>query len=166
MIGQLEHAINVMLDQQHRHIGRDTLDDRTDALAFRRSETGERFVEQQDARRGRQRHAHVQQPLSAIGQRTGLGALDTGQTEIADDGVGFAIDRFDRQRRRERIEAAGMPPLHRKSNILADTQGRKQIGDLERPADAGGSNGFRRMPGNRFAEQRHRAIVGRIHAGQ
>ena len=53
--------------------------------ALGRREPGQRLVEQQQARRGREREPHVEQPLAAIGQRGGLGALDAGEPEIADE---------------------------------------------------------------------------------
>ena len=66
-----------------------------------------------------------------IGQHAGLSFFNAGKAEVANRGVGFGIDRFDRQRIGEGIEAAGMPSLHRKANVLADAERRKQIGDLE-----------------------------------
>ncbi len=96
MIGELEHPVDVVLDQQHRQIRRDALDDGADALALRRGKTGQRLVEQQHARRGGERHAHVEQALAAIGQHAGFGLLDAGEAEIADGGVGLGIDRLDR----------------------------------------------------------------------
>ena len=59
MVGELEHPVDVMLDQQHREVCRDALDDRADALAFGGGKSRQRFVQQQDARCGGQRHAHV-----------------------------------------------------------------------------------------------------------
>jgi hypothetical protein len=57
--------------------------------------------------------------------------FDASKAEVANRGVGFGIDRFDRQRIGEGIEAARMPCLHGKANVLADAERRKQIGDLE-----------------------------------
>ena len=61
-----EDAVDVVLDQQHRHVGRDRLDQVADALALGRGEAGERLVEQQHARLGRERQRHVEQPLAAV----------------------------------------------------------------------------------------------------
>ncbi len=65
-IGQREHPVDVVLDQQHRDVRRDALDQVRDALAFGRREPGERFVEQQHARAGRERQSHVEEPLPAV----------------------------------------------------------------------------------------------------
>ena len=166
MVGELEHPVDVVLDQQHRQIRRDALDDGADALALGGGETGQRLVEQQHARRGGERHAHVEQALAAIGQHAGFGLLDAGEAEIADGGVGLGVDRLDRQRIGDGIEALGVPRLHGEADVLADAERRKQIGDLERAADAGARDLLRRVAGDRLAQQRHRALVGRKHAGQ
>ena len=107
MVGELEHPVDVVLDQQHRQIRRDALDDGADAFALGGGEAGQRLVEQQHARRGGERHAHVEQALAAIGQHAGFGLLDAGEAEIADGGVGLVVDRLDRQRIGDGIEARG-----------------------------------------------------------
>ena len=116
--------------------------------------------------RGGERHAHVEQALAAIGQHAGFRLLDAGEAEIADGGVGLGIDRIDRQRVGDGIEAAGMARLHGEADVFADAQRRKQIGDLERAADAGARDLLRRMSGDRPAHQRNLAFVRREHAGQ
>ena len=137
MVRELKHPVDVVLDQQHRQIRRDALDNGADALALRRGKPGERLVQQQHARRGGERHAHVEQALAAIGQHAGFGLLDAGEAEIADGGVGLGVDRLDRQRVGDGIEAARMARLHGEPDVFADAQRRKKIGDLERAADAG-----------------------------
>ena len=67
MVGQAEHAVDVVLDQQHRQFARQMLDQRADALALGGGEAGERLVEQQNARLDREREPHVEQALAAIG---------------------------------------------------------------------------------------------------
>ncbi len=166
MIGELEHPVDVMLDQQHRQIGRDALDDRANAFALGGGKPRQRFVEQQHTRRGGQRNAHVQQPLATVGQRARIGLLDARKAKIADDLVGLAIDRCDGQRIGERIEPARMARLHGEADILADTQFGKQIGDLERAADARLGNLFGRMTCDRLAHQRGFTFIRREHAGQ
>ena len=82
-----------MLDEEHRHVRRDALDDVADALALGGGEPGERLVEQQQPRLRREREAHVEEALPAIGERAGLGLLDAGDAEIADERRGLALDR-------------------------------------------------------------------------
>ena len=50
-----------------------------DALALRRSEAGQRLVEQQHARRAGERQSHVEQALAAVRQRPRLGMFDARQ---------------------------------------------------------------------------------------
>ena len=57
-----------VFDQQHRHIPGQPAYQEADALPFRRGQAGERFVQQQDARLCRQRHADLHQPLSTVGK--------------------------------------------------------------------------------------------------
>ena len=59
-----------------------------------------------------------------------------------------------------------MTRLDRKSDVLADAKRRKQIGDLERPSDAGCRNFFRRMTRNGLTHQRCFAFVRGKHARQ
>ena len=56
-VGEREHAIDVVLDQQHRNLLRNALDELAHAFALRRGESGQRLVEQQEPRRGREREA-------------------------------------------------------------------------------------------------------------
>ena len=78
-IGDLEDAVDVVLDQQHGDLPRDRLHQRGDARALGGGEARERLVEQQNVRRGREREPHVEQALSAIGERSRLGVLDAGR---------------------------------------------------------------------------------------
>src|SRR5258707_13433665 len=59
-----------------------------------------------------------------------------------------------------------MPGLHGEAHVLPDAERRKQVGNLERPADAGARDLLRRMAGDRLAHQRYRALVRRVHARQ
>ncbi|OIQ72857.1 hypothetical protein GALL_455130 [mine drainage metagenome] len=59
-----------------------------------------------------------------------------------------------------------MPRLHGKANVFADAESRKQVGDLERAADTGARDRFRRMSGYWQAHQRRRAFVRRVQARQ
>src|SRR3954462_776111 len=71
-IGDLEHPVYVVLDEEHGHVRRYALDDVADALALRGGEPGERLVEEQQPRLRRQGEAHVEEALAAIGERAGL----------------------------------------------------------------------------------------------
>ena len=65
-----------MLDEEHRDFARNSLDELAHALALGRGQSGERLVEQQQPRRGRERQPHVEKPLPAVGELAGCGTLD------------------------------------------------------------------------------------------
>jgi hypothetical protein len=78
-VSHLEYPVDVMLDQQHGDVGGQRLDQAGDARALGGGETGQRLVEQQDARLGSERQPHIQQALAAIAERGSLGALGPGK---------------------------------------------------------------------------------------
>ena len=149
VVGEAEHAVDVVLDQQHRNVGGELLDQRPDALALGRGEARERLVEQQQARLGGQRQPHVDQPLAAVGQGACLRALDAVEPEIARSSAAVSASiSADGARAGPQIEAARMARLHGEADVLRDRQGRKQVGDLERAADAGAADAVRRQAGD------------------
>ena len=77
VVGDLEHAIDVVLDEQHRNLAGDGLNQGGNPLPLGHRQAGERLVEQQDARAGAERDAQVEQALPAIRQRSRLGLLDS-----------------------------------------------------------------------------------------
>ena len=142
-VGDLEHAVDVVLDQQHGDLLRNALHQRGDARALGRREAGERLVEQQDVRRGRKREPHVEQALPAIGERGGLGALHAFEPEIRHERRRLGIDCGDAVGRGPPGEALGVPRLHGEAHVFLDRQAAEQVGDLERAADAGARDVFR-----------------------
>ena len=68
LVGEGEDAVDVVLDQDHRHLGGEAPDQAHDALALGGGEAGERLVEQQDPGLGGQRHADLEQALAAVGE--------------------------------------------------------------------------------------------------
>ena len=135
-VRDLEHAVDVVLHEQHRHVRGDALDDVADALALGGREPRERLVQQQNPRLRRKREAHVEEALPAIGERARLGPLDAGHAQIADDRRGLGFDLVDRSGIRPGIEALRVAGLHGKPEVLLDGQGRKEVRDLERAPDA------------------------------
>jgi hypothetical protein len=75
-IGEREDAIDIVLDQQDRNIGRDSLDQLRDAFALGGGQPCERLIEEKHARPARQGQSHIEQPLPAVGKETRLRALD------------------------------------------------------------------------------------------
>src|SRR6185437_16661385 len=87
-----EQAVDVVLDNQDRNVGGDILDEVRDALAFRRREPRQRFVEQEDPWLGAERNAKVDQPLSAVRQISGRDVLDALEPEKSRQLGGFGMD--------------------------------------------------------------------------
>ncbi len=67
-IGEGEHAVNIMFDQQHRVAAGQFPDHGGDPFAVGVAESRQGFVEQQQFRLGRQRHCNFEQALFAMGQ--------------------------------------------------------------------------------------------------
>ena len=77
-VGKREHPVDIVLDQQHRQLGGDALDQRSDALALGGGEARQRLVEQQDAWSRRKCQSHVEQALSAVRECARLRPLGAG----------------------------------------------------------------------------------------
>ena len=93
-----------------------------DALALGRGKARERLVEQKNPRSARQRQAHVQQALPAIGKRTRLGALDPRQSQKTHKlrrALRYAVDA---ERIGPTIAMRRIACLHGEAQILLDGQ--------------------------------------------
>ena len=99
-VGQRQHAVDVVLDQQHRVRRRQFPDQRADHLAIGLGEAGQRFVQQQQFRVGGERDGDFQQPFLAmreVGARFG-GSLV--QADIGEQRPGAGVDRLQLRKRR------------------------------------------------------------------
>src|SRR5215468_2767735 len=70
-VGEAEHGIHVVLDQQDGPPALERFDEAEDTLGFVGSHPGHRLVEQQDARAGRQSQAELELPALAVRQYAG-----------------------------------------------------------------------------------------------
>ena len=68
LLGEAEHHVHVVLDDQNGDVGVEAGHDVEDQMAFRRRHAGRRLVEQQHARALRQRDGDLDQALAAIWQ--------------------------------------------------------------------------------------------------
>ena len=70
-VGQAEHGLHVVLDQQNGPPAFERFEQAKDARRFLGSQPRHRLVEQQDPRAGRQRKAELELPALAMRQRAG-----------------------------------------------------------------------------------------------
>ena len=84
MVGDLEHPVDVVLDEQHGNFRGDGRQQRGDARALGGGESGERLVQQQDSRPCRNGETHVEQALPAVGERACFRLFDAAEAEKVD----------------------------------------------------------------------------------
>ena len=111
--GEIEDEIHVVLDQQHRHLGRQGIDDVEDLLSLAFGHAGHRLVEQQHARPAGKRHRDLEQAALAIGQLGDALALHVFETELMQERIAGRADAAGRRRAaatsRRRCRAASRP---------------------------------------------------------
>ena len=142
-------ACAIMPDQAH------------DPLALGRGEAGQRLVQQQDLGLGRERHAHVDEPLPAVGERIGLHLLDALEAEEGDQLRRLAVDLLDTVRGGQGAHALGVLALNAQADVLLDGQPLEEVGDLERAGEAALGDlvraGARRRAPRTAGSRRHQA---------
>ena len=80
-VGEREHQIHVVLDQEHGDVARQGGDGGEDIVALAFGNAGGGLVEQQHARLGGNRDRDLEQALLAVGQRRGQLVHDVEQME-------------------------------------------------------------------------------------
>ena len=160
-----EHTVNVVLDDQHRNIAGDGLDQMRHALSFGCRQAGQRFVHQQHLWSGAQRDAEIDQPLAAIRQLAAFSVFNALESEKFHQFTSLCMDFRVAVDVAPGVEAAWVLRLQRQPQIFIDRQAAKQIGDLKRARQPLPANAVRRQMLDFFAVQTHRAGVWREHAG-
>ncbi len=121
-----------MLDDQHRNVGGDVLDQVRHPLALGGGKPGQRLVEQQHLRFGAERDAEIDQPLAAIGEFAALDRLDALEAEEFHQLGGLGVDIGIAVDVAPDIEAHRTLRLQRQAQVFVDRKAAEQIGDLER----------------------------------
>jgi hypothetical protein len=163
-VGKAEHAIDIVLDDQHRNVGGDVLDEVRHPLALGGGKACQRLVQQQHLRLGAERDAEVHQPLPAIGEFTALDSLDSLQAQEFDQLRGLGVDVAVMVDVAPQVEAASVLGLQRQTQVLVDRQPLEQVGDLERARQPLMADRFRRYTLNLATVQSDGALVGREQA--
>jgi len=107
-----------VLDEQHGNLRRDGRQQRGDARALGGSEPSERFVEQQNPWPSGNGETHIEQALSAVGQRSRLCAFHTGEAEKGDKVLGLLVHLHHCGGRRPQREALGATGLNGEPQVL------------------------------------------------
>jgi len=130
-VGDLEHPVDVVFDEQHGNLGGDGRQQRGDACALRGGEPGERLVEQQYSRPRRNGEPHVEQALAAIGERGCFRLFDAAEAEKGDKVRSLFVHLRHRRGRGPQCETLGAARLHGEPQVLLGRESAEQICDLE-----------------------------------
>ena len=155
--GEVEDEVHVVLDQQHRHLGRQGVDDVEDLLSFAFGHAGHRLVEQQHPRPAGERHRDLEQAALAVGQLGDALALDVLETELTQQRIARRPD--------PRVGAEPPPPAgadaelprDRERERLQRRQPAEELVDLECAHDAASHPPVRRQAGDVVAIEPDRA---------
>jgi hypothetical protein len=154
--------VDVVLDQQHRQIRGDALDELADALAFRRRPVPASGSSSKSTR-GRVPRASAMSSsrLPAVRQRRRRRRLHAGQTHRAHHLGAVAVDFSQRGRVDPDRMAPRVARLNREAHVLGHRQRHEQVGDLERATDAGERDLLGAVSRDRPAGERDGAAVRR-----
>ena len=164
-VGEAEHAVDIVLDDQDRNIGGDVLDEVRTRSRSAAAKARQRLVQQQHLRLGAERDAEIDQPLPAIGQFAALDGLDPFKAEELDQLRGLGVDIAVVVDIAPEVEAPGVLRLQRQAQVFVDRQPLEQIGDLERAGQSLVADRLRRHALDLAAIQLDGAAVGRVEAG-
>ena len=137
-----------MLDQKHANTVGQAANELANPLTLGHRQTGQRLVEQKDARGTAQGQTHVHQALTAIGQILGQGRLHAVHAQKADQLTGLRFGTGQVFGTAPDGKARCVAGHDRQAQVVLHTQAFEQVGDLERPAQArlaGGSRVFTRQ---------------------
>src|SRR5262245_28683804 len=130
-VGEREHRLHIMLDQQDRQLALELAQRPDHARALLRSHSGHRLVEQQHARSRGERHGDLELPVLAV--------TEIGDQYVAPLGESHAGERGARRHAQVGLAARAAPEvegvagmrLHRERDIVEGGEIEEQRGDLE-----------------------------------
>src|SRR5215208_2341247 len=159
IVGDLEHDLHVMLDDDDVDGARELADLVHCALSLRRAHAAGRLVEEKKPWRGDHRHADLEQRHVAIGQGAGLPVGERRKANLR-EGVlhclsGLAV----RHRGTERMQRA-VPGAPGDPEIFGDGELREYALDLQGPLDAQPADLVRPQPGDVLAAEENAAGTG------
>ena len=135
-VGERQHLIDVVIDQDDREGPVEGADQVGDADALVRREAGQRLVEQQELGARRERQGDLEQALVAVGQvrRDGPGLV--GEADGGEEPQRLVVQVGEAPAVGEHREAAAMLRLRRDPHVLEHRERVEDADDLERARDA------------------------------
>src|SRR5262245_11259841 len=164
IVGDLEHDLHVVPDDDDIDRLRQFADLADRALGLRRAHAAGRLVEQEEARRGDQRHADLEQRDVTIGERAGLASGERGKPDLLERALDLLGGAAIMCGRAERVEEA-LPGVAGDPQVLRHRKLREHALDLQRAFDAEPADLVRLEPGDLATVEEDPAGVGREQAG-
>jgi hypothetical protein len=156
-----QRHVEIVLDDDEAHVRRQRRQQRDQLAPLGRGQSRRRLVEQDEPRRPRQRHADLELPLLAVGQRGRRLVGDRGQAHPLHEIVRRAL-RGVRGRRPPESEPPSRHAAHREEQVVPHREVSEQERGLIGPAQAHPDPLVRGHVGHVLAEEAH---AGRPSAG-
>ncbi len=155
-----------MLDQQHRHIGRQGRDRIEDVAPLGLGHAGRRLVEQQHPRRAGEGHGDFEQTLLAVRQGIGAHVEHVAQTEARGNVVDLARDGIAGAQAAPPVAALPQPLANRQRQRLERREIGEELVDLERPHQPAPHPRLGAQVGDVLSHEKHLPGRRRQHAGE
>src|SRR5215831_18856876 len=135
-VRELRHHAQVVLDHQHRAVGRDALDQRRDALDVLVGHPRRRLVQEQQLGLERKRRRDLQRALAAVRQLDRDRVLEFRQRDRLEQRARPAVQLLEQALGAPEIEGSAALALQGDAHVLEHREVRKHRGDLERANQA------------------------------
>ena len=165
-VGEREHQIHVVLDQEHGDVARQGRHRGEDIVALAFGNAGGGLVQQQHARFGGNRDRDLEQALLAVRQCRGELVHDVEQMEARQIFRDLGVDVVAGAHPPPPVAAAAEPFRYRKPDGLERRQIGIELVDLEGARQPAQHAGMHRHIGDVVAFQQDAAAIGLEHAGQ
>ena len=164
-VGDVEHHVHVVLDQQDRELGIELHQKLGHLGRFARRQAGGGLVEQQDFRIAGEAEHDFELALLAVREIADLDILAVEEVGLFEQMMGLVVDFLVRRQEAPHHEFRRPQALDRQQHIVEHGQFGKQAGDLEGARHAERGAPVARPVGDVLAEQQHLSGGHRIDAG-
>ena len=136
-VGEAEHDVQVVLDEQDRDLAWEGLHQLGEAAALGGGHAGGRLVEQQQRRAGRQGHRHLELTALAVAELADAGRGAPVETDLGQAALDLGGDAGAPGCRGEQAQPVAAEPLRGQGDVVGDRQRQEQRGVLERLGQPG-----------------------------